>query len=138
MGKKRKHSSNTKYKKRTITYNLSSTQKSVLVLALFWRYGYWVLMILMCLLLGRYIDSGILFSLFSIGYGVYSLVISKKEAKHFMVGMLDVEHRSIKNVNYNYCKSQMKEWKHEIKWVSIFFIFLGAILLVASVLSIIE
>ena len=111
-------------------------EKSVYFLALLWRFGFFGVLLFLWFLFNNYVELELIMGLLMIVYGVYSLIISQKEMKHFLVGMLDIEHRSMKNVDFNYCKSRVKDWKIQILWLSIIFITSGVLLSIMVLLEV--
>ena len=78
---------------------ISAEKKRIMLLAYFWRYGYFSLIPLLCGILSalfphqpldRWLGYCVLF------YGVYTLLISLSMCRHFICGMQDANHQEMR------------------------------------------
>jgi len=98
-----------------------------IVFALFWRYGYWFSFIAVLYLIGTPRNGYLLFGGGAIIYGIYTIVISIKPARHFLLGMLDVEHKKMELTGSGY-RSRLSSWRRDAWFLGLFFGALGGLI----------
>lgn len=62
-------------------------------------------------------------------YATYSIVILLIPARHFLLGMLDMECKKMRLAGSGYNQGVLEKWRREIWFVGVIFILLGFILI---------
>ena len=128
----RKKKAGKKDSKNSVIETVISKEKKVdIVLALFWRYGYFVCTLVIIAVFGNKDNHTIIGGIAGIIFAIYTWVIASIPARHFLLGMLDVYHQPMKLAGSGYtCFSD--KWQAEGKFISLFFGILGIVLIVVS------
>ena len=108
---------------------VSKEKKMDIILALFWRYGYFVCTLVIIAVLGNKDNHTIIVGIAGIIYAIYTWIIASIPARHFLLGMLDVCHQPMKLAGSGYTRF-LDKWKAEGKFISLFFGILGIVLIV--------
>lgn len=116
---------------------MSKSNRTVKVLALFWRYGYWLLMLASIYFLEIYLNVHIHLTLaiFVIIDGIYTVLIASFCCEHFICGMQNAYHQ--KMTPY---RNHTREWLNKIKregyFIGVLLTLLGFGLLITYLLKI--
>lgn len=107
-------------------------RKCDIVLALFWRFGYWLCSVMF---LSFFVEGDNFFiglGCCMIVYAIYSFTISQIPTRHFLLGMLSMEHRPMRLEGSSYNQDTLNKWKKDIIQISIVLSVLGICLIVLS------
>ena len=120
--KKRKHKSHN-----TVKTTPHTDERTARFGARFWRYYYWFLIVGILYLIGNKYIFIIGTCLAMMFHGIYLNYMRIKMPRHFILFMLDLEHKEIKNARQNYNPVQIKEWQHDAKTFALIEIIFGGI-----------
>lgn len=119
-------------KKRRIHSSYTPEKKRDIFLACFWRYGYWGCL---TVIIGKYGTSDNILILLGLGciiFSIYSIVIQRIPARHFLLGMLESSHAKMQLAGSGYNQNILEEWRRENRKVAGIFFFLGAIAVIMA------
>lgn len=134
MGKYKKYGTKKKKREKKDSKNsvietvVSKEKKVDILLTIFWRYGYFVCMLLIIAIYGSEDNFTIILGVAIIIYAIYTWVIASIPTRHFLLGMLDAEHKPMKLAGSGYTRF-LNKWQTEGKFISLFFGVLGIVLI---------
>lgn len=105
-----------------------------IILAHFWRYGYFFTMILIPMLAKNKEMYSIMLFCEVIVYGIWTIMISRMPTRYFLLGMLDAERQKMKLAESDYNSTKLKQWQKEGLWMGLIFSFFGVIGLIVMLL----
>lgn len=110
---------------------MKNNNKTIKVLALFWRYGYWLLTLTCVYILGVYfhIHPYLSVSIFVLIDGIYTIVITALSCEHFICGMQNAYSQRM-TPYHNHTREWLSKIKREGYIVGILFSVLGLALLI--------
>lgn len=104
-------------------------KKRDVFLAYFWKYGYWGMMVLILVFWGNEKNHMIILGMAFIIYGIYSILISIKPSRHFVIGMLEGSSQGRNKYTRTHDYDSIRKIKRDNWGVSILVIMLGLLLL---------
>jgi len=135
MGKYRKYGTRKKKSRKKDSKNsvietvISEEKKIDILLATFWRYGYFLCTLGIIAVFGNKDNFMIILGVGMIIYAIYTWIIASIPTRHFLLGMLDAEHRPMKLAGSGYTRF-LDKWQAEGKFISLFFAILNIVLII--------
>lgn len=105
-------------------------KKRDIFLAYFWKYGYWITMSLALVLFGNKNNHMIILAISAIGFGIWSIIISIKPARHLVIALFEGSSQGFHKNMYTHSYKDIKKLQIETCCGGLFAIVLGISLLV--------
>ena len=105
-------------------------KKRDIFLAYFWKYGYWITMSLALVLFGNKNNHTTILAISVIGFGVWSIIISIKPARHLVIAEFEGSRQGFHKNMYTHSYKEIKKMQIGTCCGGLFAIILGIGLLV--------